>query len=116
MPSPIVGIDPEVAAAIDGEIVRQQQTLELIASENFVSPAILAPAGSLADIRPNQPLAASRSPSTRRRAASCPSSVPPSARSTSSASSLTCREETARPRCAVATSSSACASSTMSAE
>jgi len=40
-------IDPEVAAAIDGEVRRQQETLELIASENFVSPAVLAAAGTV---------------------------------------------------------------------
>jgi len=40
-------VDPEVAAAIDGEVRRQQDTLELIASENFVSPAILEAAGTV---------------------------------------------------------------------
>lgn len=44
---PLVTADPEVAAALDGEILRQQQTLELIASENFVSPAVLAAAGTV---------------------------------------------------------------------
>ena len=40
-------VDPEIAAAIDAEVTRQQETLELIASENFVSPAILAATGTL---------------------------------------------------------------------
>ena len=44
---PLITTDPEVAAALDGEIRRQQETLELIASENFVSPAVLAAAGTV---------------------------------------------------------------------
>ncbi|MCK4579436.1 MAG: serine hydroxymethyltransferase, partial [Candidatus Marinimicrobia bacterium] len=39
--------DPEILAAIRGELGRQQNTLELIASENFTSPAVLATAGSI---------------------------------------------------------------------
>jgi glycine hydroxymethyltransferase len=38
--------DPEVAAAIDHETVRQHEGLEMIASENFVSEAVLEAAGS----------------------------------------------------------------------
>lgn len=38
--------DPEVAAALKAELARQQGNIELIASENFVSPAVLAAAGS----------------------------------------------------------------------
>jgi glycine hydroxymethyltransferase len=37
--------DPQVAALIRGELGRQRRGLELIASENFVSPAVLAAAG-----------------------------------------------------------------------
>jgi glycine hydroxymethyltransferase len=37
--------DPQVAAQIKGELNRQRQGLELIASENFASPAVLAAAG-----------------------------------------------------------------------
>jgi glycine hydroxymethyltransferase len=40
-------IDPEIAAAIQNETERQASGLELIASENFVSPAILEAAGSV---------------------------------------------------------------------
>jgi glycine hydroxymethyltransferase len=40
-------VDPEVAAAIRNETRRQAETLELIASENFVSEAILEAAGSV---------------------------------------------------------------------
>src|SRR5207249_11765346 len=40
-------IDPDVARAIRNEIHRQNDGLELIASENFVSPAILEAAGSV---------------------------------------------------------------------
>ncbi len=39
--------DPEVAAAVLGEIRRQSETLELIASENFVSEAVLETVGSV---------------------------------------------------------------------
>lgn len=40
-------VDPEVAAAIENETRRQQEGLELIASENFVSEAVLEAAGSV---------------------------------------------------------------------
>jgi glycine hydroxymethyltransferase len=39
--------DPELAAAIDGERERQQSQIELIASENIVSQAVLEAQGSL---------------------------------------------------------------------
>jgi glycine hydroxymethyltransferase len=39
--------DPEIAAAIDHEAQRQHEGLELIASENFVSEAVLEAAGSV---------------------------------------------------------------------
>lgn len=39
--------DPEVAAAMDRELGRQQNNIELIASENFVSSAVLAAMGSI---------------------------------------------------------------------
>ncbi len=39
--------DPEVAAAMAGELSRQQQNIELIASENLVSPAVMAAMGSV---------------------------------------------------------------------
>jgi glycine hydroxymethyltransferase len=42
----IKGADPEVASALIDELKRQQGNLELIASENIVSPAVLAAAGS----------------------------------------------------------------------
>lgn len=38
--------DPEIAEALKLELGRQQQNIELIASENFVSPAVMAAAGS----------------------------------------------------------------------
>lgn len=40
-------IDPEVAAALEGELRRQNDHLELIASENFVSAAVLEAQGSV---------------------------------------------------------------------
>jgi glycine hydroxymethyltransferase len=40
-------VDPAVAAAIEHERSRQQENIELIASENFVSPAILEAQGSV---------------------------------------------------------------------
>ena len=39
--------DPEIAAAIDQETLRQHEGLEMIASENFVSEAVLEAAGSV---------------------------------------------------------------------
>ncbi len=39
--------DPEIAAAIDHETLRQHEGLEMIASENFVSEAVLEAAGSI---------------------------------------------------------------------
>lgn len=39
--------DPEIQAVIDQELARQQGNLELIASENFVSKAVLEAAGSV---------------------------------------------------------------------
>src|SRR6188472_4385910 len=39
--------DPEIAAAIKNETHRQEEGLELIASENFVSTAVLEAAGSV---------------------------------------------------------------------
>ena len=38
--------DPEVAGTIRKEFARQQQNVELIASENIVSPAVMAAMGS----------------------------------------------------------------------
>jgi len=43
----IYEVDPQIAAAIDNETRRQHEGLELIASENFVSEAILEAAGSV---------------------------------------------------------------------
>ena len=40
-------VDPEVAAAVDHETLRQHEGLEMIASENFVSEAVLDAAGSI---------------------------------------------------------------------
>ncbi len=39
--------DPEVAAAMDGELDRQRRNIELIASENLTSPAVMAAMGSV---------------------------------------------------------------------
>ena len=39
-------VDPQVAEAIQLEIGRQNSNIELIASENFVSPAVMAAMGS----------------------------------------------------------------------
>jgi glycine hydroxymethyltransferase len=38
--------DPEIAAVVISELVRQRKDLQLIASENFTSPAVLATMGS----------------------------------------------------------------------
>jgi glycine hydroxymethyltransferase len=44
---PLADVDPEVADAIGHELERQQRTLEMIASENFVPQAILEAQGSV---------------------------------------------------------------------
>jgi glycine hydroxymethyltransferase len=44
---PLSEADPQIAAAIDNETRRQHEGLELIASENFVSEAVLEAAGSV---------------------------------------------------------------------
>ena len=43
----VAGQDPELAAAMERELVRQRQNIELIASENIVSPAVMAAMGSV---------------------------------------------------------------------
>ena len=42
----VMNFDPEVAQAMDQELNRQRQNIELIASENLVSPAVMAAMGS----------------------------------------------------------------------
>ena len=42
----IRSVDPEVTEAIEMELERQRTHIELIASENFVSPAVMAAMGS----------------------------------------------------------------------
>jgi len=44
--APLRAVDPDIADAIRDEVRRQQSTLELIASENFVSEAVLEAMGS----------------------------------------------------------------------
>src|SRR5918994_3769042 len=44
---PLGEVDPLIANAIDNEVRRQSEGLELIASENFVSEAVLEAAGSV---------------------------------------------------------------------
>ncbi|POX37791.1 serine hydroxymethyltransferase [Streptomyces sp. Ru73] len=45
--SPLGALDPEVAAAVDAELHRQQSTLEMIASENFAPAAVMQAQGSV---------------------------------------------------------------------
>ena len=47
MSRPLFEVDPDVATAIDHETRRQHEGLELIASENFVSEAVLEAMGSV---------------------------------------------------------------------
>jgi glycine hydroxymethyltransferase len=44
---PLAEVDPEIADALRGELVREQSTLEMIASENFVPRAVLECQGSV---------------------------------------------------------------------
>ncbi|MCW7753219.1 serine hydroxymethyltransferase [Desulfobotulus sp. H1] len=43
----IRAVDPDIADSMDRELARQQGSLELIASENIVSPAVMAAQGSI---------------------------------------------------------------------
>ncbi len=47
MIGPYTEVDSEVQNALDGELARQRSTIELIASENFASQAVLAAQGSV---------------------------------------------------------------------
>ena len=44
---PLADVDPEIARVLDDELVRQQRTLEMIASENFAPRAVLECQGSV---------------------------------------------------------------------
>ena len=44
---PIADIDPEIWAAIEDEETRQEEHIELIASENYVSPAVMQAQGTV---------------------------------------------------------------------
>ncbi len=44
---PIAEVDPEIADVLNGELAREQRTLEMIASENFVPRAVLECQGSV---------------------------------------------------------------------
>jgi glycine hydroxymethyltransferase len=46
-PTPAKDLDPELYAAIEGELQRQQNHIELIASENFTLPAVMELTGSV---------------------------------------------------------------------
>ncbi|MFF9146650.1 serine hydroxymethyltransferase [Streptomyces sp. NPDC055051] len=45
--TPLHELDPDVAAAVDAELGRQQSTLEMIASENFAPVAVMEAQGSV---------------------------------------------------------------------
>ncbi len=47
MGRPLSAVDPEIAAAVDAEFARQRDGLELIASENYASRAVLEAMGSV---------------------------------------------------------------------
>ncbi|MEN9482976.1 serine hydroxymethyltransferase [Sphaerotilus montanus] len=42
----LAAVDPEITAAINAEVRRQEEHIELIASENYTSPAVMAAQGS----------------------------------------------------------------------
>ncbi|MBD0322876.1 MAG: serine hydroxymethyltransferase, partial [Aldersonia sp.] len=44
---PLAELDPEVAVAVGQELLRQQSTLEMIASENFAPRAVMEAQGSV---------------------------------------------------------------------
>ena len=43
----VASVDPEVGEGMKKELARQRRNLELIASENLVSPAVMAAMGSV---------------------------------------------------------------------
>ncbi len=43
----VTNVDPEVGEAMNKELIRQRRNIELIASENIVSPAVMAAMGSV---------------------------------------------------------------------
>jgi glycine hydroxymethyltransferase len=45
--APLSEVDPQIAGVLEGELRRQQGTLEMIASENFVPQAVLEAVGSV---------------------------------------------------------------------
>jgi glycine hydroxymethyltransferase len=45
--APLSEVDPDIARVLDRELARQQNTLEMIASENFVPQAVLEATGSV---------------------------------------------------------------------
>jgi glycine hydroxymethyltransferase len=45
--APLADVDPEIAAVLDAELARQRETLEMIASENFVPRSVLQAQGSV---------------------------------------------------------------------
>ncbi len=47
MDAPLSEVDPEIAAVLESELGRQRETLEMIASENFVPRAVLQAQGSV---------------------------------------------------------------------
>ena len=46
----LAAVDPEINAAIGEELGRQRNKIELIASENFVSPAVMEAMGTVLTI------------------------------------------------------------------
>jgi glycine hydroxymethyltransferase len=47
MNAPLSAVDAEIAAVLEAELARQRDTLEMIASENFVPRAALEAQGSV---------------------------------------------------------------------
>ena len=79
--APIAEADPEIAEILDAELSRQQNGLEMIASENFVPRAVLQAQGSV----PNT-LTSSRTPVPRPTPPSTRRSSNPATRSSASPS------------------------------
>jgi len=46
-PDPMAAVDPEIAQAVQAELDRQQNHIELIASENFTLPSVIEATGSV---------------------------------------------------------------------
>ena len=93
---PLSAVDPEIAEVLQRELERQQNTLEMIASENFVPRAILEAAGSVLTNKYAEGYPASATTAAASGSTSPSSSRSTARRSCSAPSTRTCSRTPAR--------------------